>query len=660
MQSALEELLRYRAALTVQEELERLCRAHLPISPFSDARGLLPGAIFEGHQSLAATTLHPSDSRHSECVQQTRVWVHPVLDVRRQADVVEVAQSAATTTTTTAATRLRLVAMQYVQGDILGVVKPVELADVATAATCVQSPRSVSVKNLRLATPEPFYHDALLPALEAIEPHHASKNLLDLWLSKLCGAANKMSTSFNQKRKTAWQLTDEATYIFYAARKQLAERIVTVRMHSSQDGGERPWELKVYLQSRDERLLEVLGSAVLATGGDGSAETAVVVDLMGKTVDSSEWVCLREWLRLSAPSHGKAHFSREGSDVEWTALSDVALRLRIPVSATVVLRLHTRYVARYAATKPSASANFLHALARLLLRYHGLCGGSMGKESGWQAAVPPPVMDVFEHHHQGLLSPQRPTVIVECFASPFNATRPFFFSVFHDTDAAFGSLGNFFACCDVAACIAAVEAAATPSCRAAGTRGVSTALDTSADAVATVLSVSQPHCLLRLECNPPFDHEVIAAAFEHLLRWLESASSAMAVSILIVIPDSTQAHAAKVRSIIEKSRFCRWARSLPPRDCLYVHGAHHRDPPAARELPRRLQGWKRPRDTDGTATAPSHLAVDADSLICLSCPTRLMVIQDDIAEHACNGAAIGTEVCAAWSQLSHAVSSAAR
>ncbi|CAJ1993951.1 Phosphorylated CTD interacting factor 1 WW domain containing protein [Leishmania donovani] len=657
MQSALEEILRYRAALAVQAELERLCKAHLPASPSSDARGLLPSAIFEGHQSLATTAVHPSDVRHRERVQQTREWVHPILDVRRQADVVEVSRTA-----TTAATRLRLVAMQYVQGDILGVVVPAELTADAGAETCAQSStRCVSVKKLRLATPEPFYHDALLPALEAIEPHHASKNLLDLWLTKLCGAANKMDTSFNRKRKAAWQMADEATYIFYAVRKQLAERIGTVRMHNGQDGGERPWKLKVHLQSGDVHLLAALSSVAESTRGSGrSAETAVVIDLVGRAVDCSEWVSLREWLTLSAPSHGEPLASHEQLGVEWTVLSDAALRLRIPIRPAVVLRLHTRYIARQRAETSAAADSFPHALARLLLRYHGLCGGRMEKESGWQAAVPPPVMDAFEHHHQGSLSPQRPTVVVECFASPFNATRPFFFSVFHDTDAVFGSLGNFFACCDVAACVAAADAAVGPSCGVARAREESSAPCASGGAVATVSLASQPHRLLRLECNPPFVHEVIAAAFAHLLRWLEGASSTTAVSILIIVPDSGQAHAAKVRATIEESRFCRWVRSLPPPDCLYVHGANHQDHSGSGESSLHLGGRKRPRDTSSAATAPSWIAVHAGSLVRLSCPTRLMIIQDDEAEHACTGATIGAEVCAAWSRLSHAVSSAVR
>ncbi|KAG5488981.1 hypothetical protein JIQ42_00601 [Leishmania sp. Namibia] len=658
MQSALEELLRYRAALAVQEELERLCKAHLPTSPLSDARGLLPCAIFEGHQSLAAATLHSSNHRDSECVPQTREWVHPIIDVRRRADVVEMAHTA----TAAATTRLRLVALQYVKGDILGVVEPAELPGDGAAETCVQSPRSVSLESLRLAIPEPFYHDALLPALEAIEPHHASKNLLDLWLSKLCGVANKMDTSFNQKRKMAWRLTDEATYIFYVARKQLAERIVAAQMHNGHDGREQPWELKVHLQSGDARLLAALTPAAPLTRGGGSAETAVVMDLVCLTADSGGWMCLRDWLTPSAPSCGGPRSSRTQSGMEWTAISDTALRLRILIPASVVLRLHTRYFTRHSVAASVATDSFLHALARLLLRYHGLCGGNLEKESGWQAAVPPPVMDVFEHRHQGWLSPQCPTIVVECFASPFNATRSFFFSVFHDTDAAFGSLGNFFACCDVAACVAAADADASVRllCGAAGARKAPSGLCSPGDGVAAASLVSKPHRLLQLECNPPFDHEVIAAAFAHLLRWLESAPSTTAVSILIVIPDSSQAHATDMRATIEKSHFCRWVRSLPPRECLYVHGAHHQCSTAKKASSPHLQGRKRPRDTGGAATTSSSLAVDADSLICLSCPTRLMVIQDDEAEKACTGAAIGAEVCATWSQLSHAVARASQ
>ncbi|KAG5464402.1 hypothetical protein LSCM1_00586 [Leishmania martiniquensis] len=655
MQSALEELLRYRAALTVQEELERQCKAHLPISPSPDATGLLPCAIFEGHQRLAATPPHSSDHRDSSCVPRTREWVHPIIDVRRQADVVEVAPAV-----TAAAARLRLLGLEYVKGDILGIVEPAELPGDAASGTRAHAPLSVSLKSLRLATPEPFYHDTLLPALEGIEPHHASKNLLDLWLNKLCGAASKMDTSFNQKRKLAWRLTDEATYIFYAARKQLAERIVAVRKRTGQNVRERPWELQVHLQSGDARLLAALASASVLAASESSTGTAVVMDLVGESADSDGWVSLRDWLTLSAPSSGGSRSSRKHPEVEWAAISDVAIRLCIPIHASVVLRLHARYLARHSAVAPVAADDFLQALARLLLRYHGLCGGSMEKESGWQAAVPPSVMDVFEHHHQGSISPQRPTVAVECFASPFNATRPFFFSVFHDTDAAFGSLGNFFACCDVEACVAAADASARHLCGTRRAWKAPSSVCSSDDGAAAASLVPKPHRLLRLECNPPFDHEVVAAAFAHLLRWLEGARAQTAVSVLIVIPDSSQAHAASVRATIEKSRFCRWVCSLPPRECLYMHGAHHQCPPAEGEVPPQLQGRKRPRDAGGAPTASSGLAIDAGSLVRLSCPTRLMVIQDDEAERACIGAAIGAEVCATWSRLSQAAFRARR
>ncbi|KAG5490708.1 hypothetical protein JKF63_00830 [Porcisia hertigi] len=662
MQSLLEELLRYRAALTVQEELGRLCKAHLPSSSSSHARGLLPSAIFEGHQSLAVTTSNPPGVRDTECVQRTRRWVHPIIDVRRQAEVVEVPE-----VMPIGAGRLRLVAMQYDQGDIRGVVEPLETTDDAAATTSAQLQRSVSIKNLRLAIPEPFYHDALLPALEAIEPHHASKNVLDLCLNKLCGAANKMDTSFNQKRKRAWQLTDEVTYIFYVARKQLAQRREAVQMQKYNGGEERPWELKVYLESGDARLLGVLESAPPSGGIGGSGRTAIVIDLVRGVESSSEWVRLRDWLVPSASSCSDTVPCQEQYDVEWTVLSDAALRFRIPIGADVVLRLHARYTAQRPVAAPTTTKLlFLHALARLLLRYHGLSGGRMEKESGWQAAVPPSVIDVFEHHHQGLLSTQRPTVIAECFSSPFNATRSFFFSVFHDTDADFGSLGNFFGCCDAAACIAAVNAAERSSCGAVEDVASPARCPTSGGGgsgggdVSTTASVSNSHHLLRLECNPPFDHEVIAAAFSHLLKWLENASLTIAVSILIIIPDSKQVHAAQVRATIEQSRFCRWVRSLPPRECLYVHGAHYQDPSASDGPIAHLKFRKRPRETVSEATNSSCLAAVANSLVRLSCPSRLMVIQDDKAEQACPGSEIGAEVVAAWSQLSNRVYSSAR
>ncbi|KAK7194047.1 Phosphorylated CTD interacting factor 1 WW domain containing protein [Novymonas esmeraldas] len=647
----LEELLRYRASLDVHEELQRLCAAHLPASPSCDARGLLPAAIFEGQQSRATTPQHLSpggEAAAHDAAEQTRSWVHPIIDVRRHAEVVELVP-----TSPNASVRLRLVAVKHAPGELLGVVEPADSTGDVNAAAVASSLPPISLARLRLLAPEPLYHDALLPAVEAIEPHRASKNMLDLWLNKLCGAANKMSTSFNQKRKKAWQLTDEATYVFYVARRRLAERLQVVRKMKDDCAARPPWEIHVCVETEDARLLEALGSAAPPTPTADTAETAiVVVNVVRGSASADDWASLRAW--LAPPT--------SGASVVWALCEDGTLRLRVPIDAIAALRLHARFVVSRGTATLATTDCFLRALACLLLRYHGLCGGDMEKESGWHAAVPPSVMDVFEQHHhrrpQDSPSLTPSITVVECFASPFNATRRCFFSAFHDTDAPFGSLGNFFACPDAASCLTAATARrGSPHSRCCSPDAV-------VETTAAAAEMPPARQLLRLECNPPFDHEVIAAAFAHLLRWVDGPSTAAtptAVSILVIIPDSSQAHAAEVRAALETSRFCRWVRSLPPPDCLYVHGAQQQQQQQQQQLLRcngaastlpRAPRRKRPRGTD---SEEDGVTVSRSGLVQLSCPTRVMVVQDDEAERVCTGAAIGDAVCLSWGRVSHEV-----
>jgi hypothetical protein len=230
----------------------------------------------------------------------------------------------------------------------------------------------------------------------------------------------------------------------------------------------------------------------------------------------------------------------------------------------------------------------------------------------------------------------RRTHTVECFASPFNATRRFFFSLFHDTDAVFGSLGNFFACGSAQGCVEAISAVS------------SEASASSSAATSTTL--------LQLECNPPFDHEVIAAAFTQLLTWLQTPSPSLAVSVLMIIPDSAQAHAGTVRACAEQSPLCRWLRSLPAHHCLYVHGAQQQTPMhaasaardvAAEGLPR---GCKRAREDAVEDSGTTSNSVSR--LVTLSCPTRVFVLQNDTAEKLRSGIAVGEAVAYAWHSVS--------
>lgn len=659
----LEEILRFRAALAIQRELERVCAEHLS-APVADAKGLLPAAIFEGHQQAAKRAAAAAPS-HEEVVceaSEARTWVHPIIDVRRRATV---RRTSASATEATCNTCYRLRGVEYVKGDIVGVVEPLEESGQA------KTTQSVSLKELCLATAEPLYSDALLPALEAIEPHHASKSLLDLWLNKLCGSADKMDSSFNQKRKKAWRLADEATYLFYVARKRLAEQLSF--LSTSVDdavASAAPCKLTVSLHTSSARLRQF--SCLPPGASSFFSGTAVIVDVQWNT-EAATANRLREWLLPESVSAEGSATAADG-EVGWSNLdSGATTRLAIPITSDAILRLHQRYTEAAATVAPSLERShaFLCSVARLLLRYHALSGGQMEKESGWQAAVPEQVIDVFDHYpvtsssccatplsdgmaqsalaaaHAAVDVTFPPHIVtVECFASPLNATRRFFFSVFHDTDAAFGSLGNLFRCRDAQHCLDAVSDAAA---RAAAPAPHPTAT------------------LLRLECNPPFDHEVIAAAFTQLLAWLQTSSSStteLLVSVLVIIPDSTKAHASEVRACAEQSPFCRWLRSIPASDCLYLHGAQQ-------------QQQEEPAVSVASATTAPTMAValtssphkrkrarkDADDdnnnqrghatrLIQLSCPTRVFVLQTEAAEKLSSGVAIGEEVARVWRLVS--------
>lgn len=632
----LQELLRFRAAVAVQVELVRLCTEHLHPST-ADAKGLLPAAVFEGQQQQALAR-SGGDAGVDEATNtgnaSARTWVHPILDVRRRATVQLTETSAAEATGP-----FCLTGVQYVPGSILGVLEPVSNGSPSGEFyESVEAATTAPLKDLRLCVAEPFFDDPLLPTLEAIEPHHASKNLLDLWLSKLCGAPDKLHSSFNQKRKKAWHLTDEATHIFYDARKRLAERLANMSELLAAAKGENEAEfcsVHVSLNTSDARQLSVsqLQASCAEAGVDGMM-VAVVVEVGWSSVALSSPV--PAWF-----DSGAATAARDGTDeISWQCPDAATMRVRLPIAADMVLRLHRRYMQSSGA---AASEGFLRALATLQLRYHALCGGQLEQEAGWQAAVPPPVMDVFAN-----LPPSTSRTAIadriltaECFASPFNATRPFFFSAFPDTDAAFGSLGNFFACPDAAACVAKMYAALGE-----GLAPLHTPL-----ADASVVGPA-PVVLLRLECNPPFDHEVIAAAFSQLQRWLETCPPRLALSVLIIIPDSTQPHAAAVRASVEASPQCRWVRSMHAKTCLYVHGAQQQQQQV--QLTDELEsaagaasGRKRLRGADGI-----EAQLSTAKLIQLSCPTRLLVLQEDVAEGLGAGAVVGTEVATAWRALS--------
>ena len=77
----------------------------------------------------------------------------------------------------------------------------------------------------------------------------------------------------------------------------------------------------------------------------------------------------------------------------------------------------------------SSFSSFYDDVFSMLVRYESLDG------FGWQAAISPIVIAAFVRHFD---------ITCECFASPLNCQLPTYCSIFPDTDAAFGSIGNFF------------------------------------------------------------------------------------------------------------------------------------------------------------------------------------------------------------------------
>jgi hypothetical protein len=84
-------------------------------------------------------------------------------------------------------------------------------------------------------------------------------------------------------------------------------------------------------------------------------------------------------------------------------------------------------------TQPVGEAEW--RVLRLLERYRALAGTQPNDGHGHHSAVHPRVLALLE---------RRMGVDMEAFASPLNARLPHFCSMFPDTDAPFGSMGNFF------------------------------------------------------------------------------------------------------------------------------------------------------------------------------------------------------------------------
>ncbi|RNF05948.1 putative phosphorylated CTD-interacting factor 1-like [Trypanosoma rangeli] len=358
----LTELLRYTSACRLAKTLAALAASELP-GERQDGKGLMTVAIFEGLQSAAVQCVTGRDTRH---------WVHPVLDVHRQAKV-----RVGTEASNLSSTAYTLEGVALTKGRILGVIRD---------NNGTNARHEVSVDELRLAEEASLFHDELLPAVECIQPQRTSRSARNWFLEKLCGAPTKLLTSFNQKRRKAWALTDRLLILFYEERRRLAE-------------------LKARMQ-REESAIELKGLTLT------QLENCDVVQLEIRICDKTD----SGWFQSRFPRETVRHDSH-----------DVVTTLEIQAEHVARLR-------RLALC--SEDIHFRFSLALVLLRYAGLSGGEWQLESGWHAGVPPSVF-------AALVSAFH--VTVECFASPLNCTLSRYFSAFPDTDAFFGCCGNFFA-----------------------------------------------------------------------------------------------------------------------------------------------------------------------------------------------------------------------
>ncbi|RNF26882.1 putative phosphorylated CTD-interacting factor 1-like [Trypanosoma conorhini] len=507
----LTELLRYSSACRLAKTLAALVAGELPIER-NDCRGLMTAVIFEGLQAAVAQGLTERDTRH---------WVHPVLDVHRRANVCEGKGSPNLSSAT-----YTLAGVALTKGRVLGILLGKNEED---------SRHEVPVDELRLAEEAPLFHDELLPAVECIQPRRTSRSAPNWFLEKLCGASTKLLTSFNQKRRKAWALTDKLLILFYEERRRLAE-------------------LKACLR-RERTAIEL--KELTLTQRDGCDTVQLKIHICDKTDEG--------WFHAVCPSETVQQDSHE---------------------VLITLEIQAEHVARLRRLASCCEdGHFGFSLALVLLRYAGLSGGEWQLESGWHAAVPPGVFASLASAFH---------VTVECFASPLNCTLPRYFSAFPDTDAFFGSCGNFFA--------------SAPS------------LPLDGDS-------------LSLEANPPFDHEVIGAGLERALQWLEDTPATRPLSFVFILPDSAQTNGIAVRRNAERSRFFRGDCVIAPHLSMYLHGARHTE-----QQMRRKRSW----DASG----------GDEKLVVLSCATRLLVLQNDAAAAVFSASEGIAKVRAAWEALS--------
>ncbi|EPY32052.1 hypothetical protein AGDE_08890 [Angomonas deanei] len=386
----------------------------------------------------------------------------------------------------------------------------------------------------------------------------------------------------------AWKITDESTLLFFNGRKALHAVKQSVRRSFKEDND---GDDLISIRFDDNVSL----SGILS--GENSTHAPHVLHISVDLAHIKEEATRESVLSYVLPYEKECSSPRITHNTTHNTLT-----LSLPISAVHLVTLFERY--KRSREGDVAEGPFLARLAILLIRYSGLCGGDMEKESGWHAAVPPSILHTYTSCYT-ISDRVSNSIPVECFASPFNATLDHFFSVFPDTDKWFGSLGNFFA---------------------------TSALKQFIDATRVRSDADHKIVHYGLEANPPFDHEVIQACVFQALALLEGESS-VALSILLVLPDSTQEIAKKVREPAENSVYCQANRSLPAEECAYVHGAQHQAQTTAGSR-------KRSRDGDTATVALTAAREDYASQVKLKCPTRLILLQNE----KCNTIMAGKDV----------------
>ncbi|KAJ3072498.1 mRNA (2'-O-methyladenosine-N(6)-)-methyltransferase [Podochytrium sp. JEL0797] len=245
----------------------------------------------------------------------------------------------------------------------------------------------------------------------------------------------------------------------------------------------------------------------LLRAGMSEKDAKVVARELGK----ESTVCVQELLTLQS-------VLEKESEEETVTITNHATSIDVTFGAKSFCKLapahYEKLQALFAKYSPSAPASqFPNALLSLLMRYQSLLG------HGFQSALAPVAFNVL-HREFG--------VDFECFASPLNSRWGAHCSAFADTDAPFGSLGDFFA--------------------------------------------FQPY-KGSFQVNPPFVRPILEKAVEHVLGLLERAEKGnKALSFVVVIPGWEE---CLCWGAVKTSLFLRGETVIPGEHHGFLDGAQH-------------------------------------------------------------------------------------